>query len=124
MAPSFQAPDIILPLPADDAAWDAPNSESCAEALDLRGTELQLKVNTTGSLRLKSLELHHAIQALHSPLAVIRPRTTNVYSKFILIHAIRGRRAPTSTWCPLGTLRGTVQLSLSARGGQQSDYPL
>jgi hypothetical protein len=26
-----------------------------------------------------------------------------------------GRRAPTSTWCPLGTLRETVQLSLSAR---------
>jgi hypothetical protein len=26
-----------------------------------------------------------------------------------------GRRAPTSTWCPLGTLRETVWLSLSAR---------
>jgi hypothetical protein len=25
-----------------------------------------------------------------------------------------GRRAPISTWCPLGTLRETVELSLSA----------
>jgi hypothetical protein len=26
-----------------------------------------------------------------------------------------GQRAPTSTWCPLGTLRGAIWLSLSAR---------
>jgi hypothetical protein len=35
---------------------------------------------------------------------------------------IGGRRAPTSTWCPLGTLRETVQLSLTG-GAQQHDYP-
>src|SRR5699024_6927030 len=30
-------------------------------------------------------------------------------------HPDGGRRAPTSTWCPLETLRETVRLSLSAR---------
>jgi hypothetical protein len=32
-----------------------------------------------------------------------------------IAHGLGGRRAPTSTWCPLGTLRETVWLSLSAR---------
>ncbi|KAF2180855.1 hypothetical protein K469DRAFT_793234 [Zopfia rhizophila CBS 207.26] len=35
-----------------------------------------------------------------------------------------GRRAPTSTWCPPGTLRETIRLSLSARrSSKQRDYP-
>jgi hypothetical protein len=34
-----------------------------------------------------------------------------------------GRRAPTSTWCPLGTLRETVWLSLSARRSSTTRFP-
>jgi hypothetical protein len=37
--------------------------------------------------------------------------STICYNKSI---SLGGRRAPTSTWCPLGTLRETVQRSLSA----------
>ena len=88
MEPTFSASDLTLPMPCDDAAWEAPDAETCAQALGLRGPALQSKINTSGSLRLKSLECHHAMQALHSPSVNIQPRTTNVYSKFILIHAI------------------------------------
>lgn len=86
--PTFSASDITLPLPCDDAAWEAQDSESCAQALGLRGEAAQARINTTGSLRLKSLAFHHAMQALHAPSVMIQPRTTNVYSKFILIHAL------------------------------------
>lgn len=86
--PTFSASEIALPMPCDDAAWEAPDAESCAQALGLRGPALQARVNSSGSLRLKSLECHHAMSALHSPAISIQPRTTNVYSKFILIHAL------------------------------------
>lgn len=86
--PTFSASEITIPMPCDDAVWEAPDAEACAQALGLRGSELQSRVNTTGSLHLKSLECHHAMQVLHSPNFTIMPRTTNVYSKFILIHAL------------------------------------
>ena len=88
MPSDFSASEITLPLPADDAAWEAPDAETCAQALGLRGREWQARVNTTGSLRLKSLEFHHAIQALYNPTVIVQPQTTNVYSKFLLIHAL------------------------------------
>ena len=88
MEPTFSASEITLPMPCDDAAWEAPDIEACAQALGLRGPALQSRANTSGSLRLKSLECHHTMQALHSPTISIQPRTTNVYSKFILIHAM------------------------------------
>ncbi|RVX68644.1 hypothetical protein B0A52_07071 [Exophiala mesophila] len=88
VAPHFSAAEIKLPLPCDDAAWEANDAETCAQALGLRGQASQGAINTTGSLRLKQLELHHAMSALHSTSVQMQPRTTNVYSKFILIHAI------------------------------------
>ncbi|RMZ86822.1 hypothetical protein DV736_g5953, partial [Chaetothyriales sp. CBS 134916] len=88
MEPAFDLSEIKLPMPADDAAWDAPDAEACAQALGLHGTEVQATVNPTRSWPLKSLEFHHAIQALCSPSAAIKPRSTNVYSKFLLIHGL------------------------------------
>jgi len=87
-APAFSASEIKLPLPCDDAAWEATTADSCAQALGLRGVGPQSIVNVSGSLRLKQLEMHHAISALYSNSVVVQPRTTNVYSKFILIHAL------------------------------------
>jgi hypothetical protein len=87
-APQFSSAEIKLPLPCDDAAWEAPDAESCAQALGLRGSDAQARINMSGSLRLKQLEMHHAMSALHSHSVVMQPRTTNVYSKFILIHAL------------------------------------
>ncbi|KIY00559.1 uncharacterized protein Z520_03222 [Fonsecaea multimorphosa CBS 102226] len=88
VAPQFSSAEIKLPLPCDDAAWEAPDAETCAQALGLRGAEAQARTNVNGSLRLKQLEMHHAMSALHSTTVIMQPRTTNVYSKFILIHAL------------------------------------
>jgi len=88
MAPQFSSAEIKLPLPCDDAAWEAPDAENCAQALGLRGLHAQASTNLNGSLRLKQLEMHHAMSALHSTSVIMQPRTTNVYSKFILIHAL------------------------------------
>jgi hypothetical protein len=90
VSPQFSSAEIKLPLPCDDAAWEAQDAESCAQALGLRGFAAQSRINVTGSLRLKQLEMHHAMSALHSTseLVLMHPRTTNIYSKFILIHAL------------------------------------
>lgn len=88
VVPQFSSAEIKLPLPCDDAAWEAPDAESCAQALGLRGPEAQARTNLSGSLRLKQLEMHHAMSVLHSTSVIMQPRTTNVYSKFILIHAL------------------------------------
>ncbi len=115
MEPTFSASEVTLPMPCDDAAWEATDAERCAQALGLRGSALQSRVNTSGSLRLKSLECHHAMQALHSPTITIQPRTTNVYSKFILIHALH-----VEIW-HLQRQRSTFSSPASPRG--RSDNP-
>jgi hypothetical protein len=88
MTPQFSSAEVKIPLPCDDAAWEAQDAETCAQALGLRGSAVQSRINVSGSLRLKQLELHHAMSALHSTSVLMGPRTTNVYSKFILIHAL------------------------------------
>jgi Fungal specific transcription factor domain len=86
--PQFNPSDIKLPLPCDDAAWEAPQPDECARALGLHGSEAQLTVNMTGSLHPRQIAMHHAMSALYDTSCVMPPRTTNVYSKFILIHAL------------------------------------
>jgi hypothetical protein len=87
-APQLDPSDIKLPLPCDDAAWDATDQEDCARALELRGAEAQAAINTTGSLWLKQMAMHHAMSILYNASYVTLPQMTNVYSKFILIHAL------------------------------------
>lgn len=84
--PQLDVYDIKLPLPADDAAWEALNEEDCACALGLRGEAAQGK-NFTGSLRAKQLGMSEALQYLHQG-GEFPERATNMFSKFILIHAI------------------------------------
>ncbi|KAI9678361.1 MAG: hypothetical protein M1817_006308 [Caeruleum heppii] len=86
--PQFNIFEVRLPLPADDAAWDARSADECASALGLNGRDAQERVNVTGSRRLKQPEMHNALKALLHPTFDLRPRSTNVYSKFILIHAL------------------------------------
>lgn len=84
--PRFDPYEINLPLPADDAAWEAKTDEACASALGLRGESAQAR-NTTGSKRPKQIGMPEALQLLHRS-GDFPQRATNVYSKFILIHAI------------------------------------
>ena len=86
--PQFSPEEMTLPMPCDDAAWEAADAETCATALGLRGPLAQRSVNHNGSLRPKQLEMRHAMAMLHDTSMIIQPNMTNVYSKFILIHAI------------------------------------
>lgn len=84
--PQFDIYDIQLPLPADDAAWEAKTGDDCANALGLRGELAQVQ-NCAGSRRAKQLVMSEALILLHQGNNLPH-RATNVYSKFILIHAI------------------------------------
>ena len=86
--PQFDPLEIRLPLPSDDAAWDAATAVDCADALGIHGPAAQSK-NITGSRRRKQPEMHQAMRALLHPTYDFQRRTTNVYSKFILIHGLQ-----------------------------------
>ncbi|KIW06107.1 uncharacterized protein PV09_03275 [Verruconis gallopava] len=86
--PQLSCSEIHIQLPADDAAWDAPDAHSCMKALGLNGELAQVESNISGSRRLSQPEFHLCIQLLYSPQSEFAPRTTNVFSKFLLIHAL------------------------------------
>jgi hypothetical protein len=80
--------ELQIPLPCDDAAWDAKNPEDCLSALGLRGAEAAQDVNPYGTQRATQPEMHWALRALlHSSLQ-IQPGSTNLFGKFLLIHAL------------------------------------
>lgn len=85
--PQFDPLEIRLMLPADDAAWDAKDSQECASTLGLFGPQAQVK-NRTGTRRLIQPGMREAMRTLLEPTVTFQPGSTNVYSKFILIHAL------------------------------------
>lgn len=87
--PQLDIYNIRLPLPADDAAWEARTAEECANALGLRGDTAQVN-NYAGTRSAKQLILSEVLALLHQGNNLPH-RATNVYSKFILIHAIHVR---------------------------------
>ena len=88
-SPEFQTSEVHLPLPCDDAAWEAPDETRCASALGLHGPYYQSQINITGSLKPRQLNFDYAYRALQdSSMSVLQPRDTNIYGKFILIHAL------------------------------------
>lgn len=86
--PEFDAFEIALPLPADDAAWDARDSSGCTEALGLHGPELARRRNRDGTRHCSQPGLHMVLNALFNSHHQIRPSSTNLYAKFIMVHAI------------------------------------
>lgn len=86
--PQFDIHELHIPLPSDDAAWEARSSEDCACALGLRGEAAQAK-NQSGSRRAKQLGIAETLQVLlGSGQGYFPERATNVFGKFVLIHAI------------------------------------
>ena len=85
--PHFEPMEIKLPLPADDATWEALDSRDCAFALGLHGAAAQ-GANVTGSRRRKQPEFHVTMHALFHPTFEVLPQATNAFSKFILIHGL------------------------------------
>jgi hypothetical protein len=86
LQPQFDIYEIKLPLPADDAVWEAKSQEDCAGALGLRGDAAQAR-NSSGSRRAKQLLMSDALLFLHRG-GEFPTNATNAPSKFILIHAI------------------------------------
>lgn len=88
--PQFDPFQIRLSLPADDAAWDAKHSQACASALGLFGASEQSQ-NVTGTKRASQPRMREVMRGLLDPAAIFQPRATNIYSKFILVHALVAR---------------------------------
>jgi len=93
--PELDALRIPLPLPADDAAWDARNAVECADALGLHGPELLRWRNHDGTRHCNQPSLHMVLKTLFNSSYQLPPGSTNLYGKFIVIHALLGimRRA-------------------------------
>ena len=85
--PQFDPYEIRLMLPADDAAWDAKDAQSCASALGLFGAHAQSK-NLSGTRRVRQPGMREAMRSLMDPSVHFQPGATNAYSKFILVHAL------------------------------------
>ena len=85
--PQIDPFEIRLCLPADDAAWDAKDAESCASALGLFGAQAQSK-NLTGTRRARQPGMREAMRNLLDSSVHLQLNTTNAYSKFVLIHAL------------------------------------
>ncbi|KAI1379407.1 hypothetical protein F4677DRAFT_453036 [Hypoxylon crocopeplum] len=86
--PQFDSFELRIPLPADDAAWEAQSALDCAQALSLYGPQATRARNPDGSQRIKQPELNLTLTALFHGSYQIHPGSTNLYGKFILIHAI------------------------------------
>ncbi|KAK3672105.1 hypothetical protein LTR78_008076 [Recurvomyces mirabilis] len=87
MIPQIDSLDMRLMLPTDDAAWDARDSQECANALGLNGPQAQSK-NLTGTRRPSQPSMRDAMRTLIDAGAMFNPSSTNAYAKFILVHAI------------------------------------
>jgi hypothetical protein len=88
--PQFEVYDLKIPLPADDAAWEARTAEDCASALGLRGQAAQMN-NVSGSRRAKQLGITEALQVLYGAGQGRFPeRATNVFGKFSTLHVSSG----------------------------------
>jgi len=86
--PKIKPHEMSLPLPADDAAWEAVDGTTCAEALRIYGHERAHAVNPSGTKNGTQIRFLDAITRLMSPEHSFPPVCTNVHSKFILIHAL------------------------------------
>lgn len=84
--PQFDMYEVKLPLPVDDATWEAKSAEDCASVLGLRG-DPEYSTNVSGSQRAKQIGMAEALQLLYHGTD-FHQRATNVYSKFILVHAL------------------------------------
>jgi hypothetical protein len=86
--PQFDTHELRLPLPADDAAWDAKSDVECLDAMGIHGEPPAKARNPDGTRRSNQPEMHLVLRGLLDGSHQIRPGTTNLYGKFILIHGL------------------------------------
>jgi hypothetical protein len=80
----FDPSEIHLPLPCDDAAWNASSADECASALGLNGDDAAQSVNPHGTRRAAQAELHLARQVLLDVRWQIKVGATNYLGKVLL----------------------------------------
>ncbi|KAF2092221.1 hypothetical protein K490DRAFT_32056 [Saccharata proteae CBS 121410] len=114
----FDVFEIRLPLPADDAAWEARTANDCANALGLNGQEAQEKRNVAGSRRAKQYEMREVLRVLVQTNSELQPRSTNIYSKFIIIHALH-----VHMWSALRQAAQSMSLPSSNSGSSGPSTP-
>ncbi|KAF1982749.1 hypothetical protein K402DRAFT_339747 [Aulographum hederae CBS 113979] len=85
--PYIDVNEMKICLPSDDAAWEARTASECAAALGLHGPHAQM-TNVNGDRRLKQPDLRTAMKVMMEPSGGFNPGASNVYGKFILIHAL------------------------------------
>ena len=90
MAPRVDPFQLQIPLPCDDGAWDAKSAEDCMSTLGLRGSDAVRDKNPFGIQRATQPQVQSALKALLDSSIQIQPGSTNLYGKFVLIHAIMG----------------------------------
>lgn len=89
--------ELCIPLPCDDAAWDARTREECLASLGLAPPFYLNGADSAGTQRATQPEVKWAVLTLLHSSVQIQPGSTNLYGKFVLIHAIMAliRRAQT-----------------------------
>jgi hypothetical protein len=86
--PQFDFFEFCVPLPSDDESFEAVDGKSCADVLGLNGAQILEMKNLTGSRRLKQIQFQDAMKFLLQHPSHFARRSTNAFSKFILIHAL------------------------------------
>jgi hypothetical protein len=132
-APEFDSQDLVIPMPADEVVWDAQSAHLCANALGLDGERFQV-ANATGSRQKVQPLMAGCVRALLELDTAIPTCNTNVYSKFILIHALHVQiwmaqhqlaqhSGNTSNPHSLASSQGTINGSLVRDSGIQMAGP-
>lgn len=85
---NFDYKELRIPLPCDDAAFDATDASSCAKALGLHGPTAAKMYNPDGTQRPTQPWLAPAVDALLHSSYQMQTGTTNLTGKFILIHTL------------------------------------
>lgn len=88
LQPNFDYRELQIPLPCDDAAFDATDGGVCAEALGLYGPAAAKLRNSDGTQRPSQPWLAPAVDALLHSSYQIQTGTTNLTGKFVIIHTL------------------------------------
>ncbi|KAK3987810.1 respiration factor 2 [Cladorrhinum sp. PSN332] len=86
--PQLDPLEIHLPLPADDAVWNATTSLSCAETLGLCGHNMATSCNPGSTHDLRRPGFRSALTGLLDHHSQMQYGSINLYGKLIIIHAL------------------------------------
>ncbi|KAE9983532.1 hypothetical protein EG328_009872 [Venturia inaequalis] len=123
-SPNFNSSELRLQLPCDDGAWEAPNPDAWKDSIGLHGHPAQANTNQTGSKSVSQPDFSTSVRVLLSQNTTIAPGSTNVYGKFILIHALLVKVAmPAVNTVPSGANTPLSQYDWVAHASPQQGGP-